>query len=69
VTPCSKAILSFIKLLDLDLEQLFSCPHCKQLAHEQLTLIMDGKCMGMQRLMFHHYHPPRADDERAPAAW
>lgn len=64
-------MLSFIRMLDLDYAVLFSCPICKDLPHDQLCLIMDGKCMGMQKVYALPYNPP-VDTEGAaikPQRW
>lgn len=57
---------TFIRMLDLETEEAFTCPHCSHLPHDQQCLIIDGKAMGMQRSMAHPYSPPYAGSAREP---
>jgi hypothetical protein len=58
VSLCRKALLEFIKLLDLDYERCFTCPVCLELPHDELVLIIDGKEMGMNRALVKLYIAP-----------
>ncbi|KAK9917089.1 hypothetical protein WJX75_000796 [Coccomyxa subellipsoidea] len=42
-----RAMLEFIRLIDVDYAKAFTCQLCAQLAHDQLVFIIDGKEMGM----------------------
>lgn len=57
---CRKALLEFIKLFDVDYDAAFSCPICASLDHSQVTLITDGKEMGMNRALSKPYVAPLA---------
>lgn len=62
--------MTFIRCLDVDYNDCFSCPICSKLSHDELVLIMDGKEMGMKKALAKQYISPRAaDDDPIPVEW
>lgn len=51
-------MLEFIKLIDVDYGNAFTCPVCSQLPHNELVVIIDGKEMGMNRALAKPYVAP-----------
>ena len=49
---------AFMQQLDIDYAYLFTCPLCCARPHDQLTLIVDGKEMGIQRAAMKPYTAP-----------
>lgn len=47
-----------LRRLDVNYTDLFTCPVCCSLPHDQLVLIVDGKMMGIQKMFAETYHPP-----------
>lgn len=67
---CRKALLEFIKLLDVDYDAAFRCPICASLDHSQVALVIDGKEMGMNRALSKPYVPPlAAAADPIPVEW
>lgn len=63
-------ILGFLKVLADDCD-LFACPICSELPHDQLVLLFDAKEMGMQQDLARPYQLPLGDvtaGKRRPAA-
>jgi len=48
--------------LAIDYMTTFSCPACCSQPHNKLTLIVDGKEMGIQRALMKPHQPPHAQD-------
>jgi hypothetical protein len=64
------AMMSFIRCLDIDYKECFSCPICSVLPHDELVLIMDGKEMGMKKALAKQYIPPCiSDDDPVAVEW
>jgi hypothetical protein len=55
---CRKALLEFMKLLDIQYDEAFSCPTCATLDHSEVALVIDGKEMGMNRALSKPYVAP-----------
>lgn len=51
-------MLEFIKLIDVDYMESFTCSTCAELQHSELVFIIDGKEMGMNRAQSKPYVPP-----------
>ena len=67
---CRKALLEFIKLLDVDYDAAFCCPICASLDHSQVALVIDGKETGMNRALSKPYVPPlAAAADPIPVEW
>ena len=58
-----RAMLEFLKLIDLDYCNAFTCPKCSQLPHDELVIIIDGKEMGMNRALAKPYVPAKFDGD------
>lgn len=67
---CRKALLEFMKLLDIKYDAAFSCPICATLDHSQIALVIDGKEMGMNRALSKPYVAPLAEAaDTIPVDW
>ncbi|BDA41043.1 hypothetical protein COCOBI_01-6980 [Coccomyxa sp. Obi] len=60
-----RAMLEFIKLIDVDYVKSFTCSTCDVLQHSELVFIIDGKEMGMNRALSKPYVPPLSPSEEA----
>lgn len=61
-------LVAFLGMLDINYDHKFTCPICANLPHDQITIIMDGKEMGMPQKTAKPYVPPQTSDEHAPIA-
>lgn len=62
--------MAFIRSLDVDYDQAFSCPICSQLSDHELTIIIDAKEMGLNAGLTKPYVSPMVvDPPTVPVAW
>lgn len=61
-------LVGFLGKLDINYDCKFTCPICANLPHDQITIIMDGKEMGMPQKTAKPYVPPHTNDEHTPIA-
>lgn len=60
---------AFLQSLDLKHDEMFTCPHCKDLPHSQLTLVMDATSIGMDKNKFKGYVSPVDKDVPCVQLW
>lgn len=66
---CRRALLAFIRLLDIDAVEAFKCPICSSLPPQEQVIIMDGKAMGMQRAGAATYEGPYYGRRQKEPLW